>query len=140
MVFFLIVAIVIGGLAWIRLAPSDPAVWNVDPQVTADQDLANGVRRRIAGGPDTLQTLNAIILSTPRTDLLAGRPEDGQITYVTRSKWMGFPDYTTLQAEDGVIELYARARFGQSDMGVNRNRVEGWLQELSARQEADGDA
>lgn len=140
MVFFLILAIIVGGLAWIRLAPSDPAVWNVDPQVTADQDLADGVRRRIMGGAETLQMLNAVILSTPRTDLLAGTPDDGQITYVTRSKWMGFPDYTTVKAEEGVIELYARARFGQSDMGVNRTRVEAWLEELRAREAAAEDA
>ncbi|ETA52028.1 DUF1499 domain-containing protein [Ponticoccus alexandrii] len=140
MVFFLILAIVLGGLAWIRLAPSDPAVWNVDPQVTADQDLSNGVRRRIWGGAETLQALNAIILATPRTDVLVGTPEDAQITYVTRSKWMGFPDYTTVKAEDGVIELYARARFGQSDMGVNHERVESWLEALRAREAAAEDA
>lgn len=141
MVFFLILAIILAGLAWIRLAPSDPAVWNVDPQVTADQDLANGVRRRVPGDAAALETLEAIILATPRTERLAGSPAEGQATYVTRSQWMGFPDYTTVKAEEGTLELYARARFGQSDLGVNRARVEDWLATLRARQaEAGGGA
>ena len=130
MTFWIIVIAVVAGLAWIRLAPSDPANWNVDPMVTADQDLANGVRRRIPGGAEVMSALDRIILATPRTELLAGSVSDGRVTYVTRSKWMGFPDYTTLQLNDGSVELYARSRFGQSDMGVNKARVEGWLAQL----------
>ncbi len=130
MVFWLIVLVVIGGLAWIRLGPSDPAVWHVDPKVTADQDLAGGVRRRISGGADTVQALHRVILETPRTEVLAGAPDEGRITYVTRSLWMGFPDYTTVQLEGDSVEIYARQRFGQSDQGVNRARVTGWLDQL----------
>ncbi|ETX30681.1 DUF1499 domain-containing protein [Roseivivax isoporae] len=130
LLFWLIVLAAIGALAWIRLAPSDPAVWHVDPQVTADQDLSTGVRRRIEGDDATFAQLNGIILATPRTDLVAGSPDEDRVTYVTRSKWFGFPDYTTIQHEDDVIELWARLRFGQSDMGVNRARVEGWLSRL----------
>lgn len=130
MVLFSLLLIVLGGLAWIRLAPSDPGVWHVDPQVTADQDLATGVRRRIPADENEFDRLHAIILETPRTEVLAGRPGDGQVTYVTRSKWMGFPDYTTVRRNGPVLELWARSRFGQSDLGVNRARVETWLNRL----------
>ena len=130
--FWLIILLIIAGLAYIRFAPSDPEVWHVDPQVTADQDLAAGVRRRIPAGDDVLSELDRIILSTPRTELVAGSVDEGRITYVTRSQWMGFPDYTTVQQVEDQIELYARARFGQSDLGVNKARVEGWLAELPA--------
>src|SRR6056297_1047049 len=102
MVFLVIVLLIAGGLAWIRLAPSDPADWNVDPKVTSDQDLANGVRRRIPATEDAFTRLHGIILETPRTD---------------------------------VLELWARARFGQSDLGVNKARVEGWLAELRPGEE-----
>lgn len=130
MAFFLILLIVLGGMAWIRFAPSDPADWHVDPQVTADQDLAGGVRRRIPAGEGRFARLHAIILETPRTEILAGTQDDGQVTYITRSKWMGFPDYTTVRENGDVLELWARSRFGQSDLGVNRARVEDWLQRL----------
>lgn len=134
MVFWTIVLIIVGGLAWIRLAPSDPAVWHVDPQVTANQDLAGGVRRRIPAEDGTFEALDRIILATPRTEVLEGSVEDGKVTYITRSQWMGFPDYTTVMENGDVLELHARLRFGQSDMGVNKARVESWLDRLSAQQ------
>nr|WP_281496120.1 DUF1499 domain-containing protein [Marivita sp. S6314] len=130
MIFWAILLIVIAGLAWIRLAPSDPDVWHVDPKVTADQDLAGGVRRRIPAQEGTFAQLDRIILATPRTEVLAGSVEDGKVTYITRSQWMGFPDYTTVMANDDVLELHARLRFGQSDMGVNKARVDDWLARL----------
>lgn len=130
MILTLLIILAVAGLAWIRLAPSDPAVWHVDPMVTADQDLAGGVRRRIDGAADQFDALHAIILATPRTELLAGGPEEGRATYITRSQWFGFPDYTTVEADGGDLTLWARLRFGQSDMGVNRARVEGWLDAL----------
>ncbi|MCT4373055.1 DUF1499 domain-containing protein [Yangia mangrovi] len=134
MIFWVLLLLVVAGLAWIRLAPSDPAVWNVDPQVSADQDLASGVRRRIPGGEETFEALHRIILESPRTEVLAGSPGEGRVTYISRSKWMGFPDYTTVQKGEGQLGLYARQRFGQSDMGVNKARVDAWLADLEARE------
>ncbi|WP_375258369.1 DUF1499 domain-containing protein [Citreimonas sp.] len=131
MIFYILLLVIVGGFAWIRLAPSDAGAWHVDPQVSADQDLANGVRRRIPGGEGTYLALNQIILQSPRTELLAGGPEDERATFITRSKWMGFPDYTTIQMGEDHVELYARSRFGRSDMDVNRKRVQGWLDQLS---------
>ena len=133
MIFWALVILIVGGVAWIRLAPSDPAVWHIDPKVTADQDLADGVRRRIPQETGTFEELDRIILATPRTEIVAGSVPEGKVTYITRSKWMGFPDYTTVMAHDGVLELHARLRFGTSDLGVNKARVDGWLNELGAR-------
>ncbi|PYG34554.1 DUF1499 domain-containing protein [Pelagimonas varians] len=131
MVFFAILVVVVGVLGWVRLAPSDPAVWHVDPQVSADQDLTNGVRRRVVLGEGGFARLDAQIMATPRTELLAGSPEDGHATYITRSLWMGFPDYTSVQAQGDVLEIWGRARFGRSDVGVNKARVDGWLDQLT---------
>ncbi|WP_121629937.1 DUF1499 domain-containing protein [Tropicibacter alexandrii] len=130
MVFYALLILVIGGLAWIRLAPSDPQVWHVDPHVTADQDLAGGVRRKLAADSSTLAELDTIIRQTPRTQRLAGSVEDGHVTYVSRSRWMGFPDYTTVMLNGDRLEIWGRLRFGQSDMGVNKARVDGWLEQL----------
>lgn len=130
MVLLIVVLLAVAGMAWIRLAPSDPARWHVDPKVTADQDLSDGVRRRVPGGDGVFDRLHALVLATPRTELLAGGPDEGQATYITRSKWMGFPDYTTVKQNGDVLELWARSRFGKSDLGVNRKRVEGWLDDL----------
>ena len=59
----------------------------------------------------------------PRTSVLAGSVDTGRITYVTRTQWMGFPDYTTVEQQGETLKLYARLRFGRSDFGVNAVRV-----------------
>ena len=104
--------------------------WDVISERTSDMAVHAVL---VPGGDATMQALHSIILASPRTELVAGSPDEGRVTYVTRSKWMGFPDYTTLQLVENKVELWARLRFGQADMGVNKARVEGWLAALEAR-------
>ncbi|WP_037316069.1 DUF1499 domain-containing protein [Ruegeria halocynthiae] len=124
---WLLVVLIVVGAGYIRLAPSDPEFWHVAPQVQADQDLEGGVLRVVETGPDGLARLDAIARETSRTTVLAGSVEDGMITYVTRSLVFGFPDYTTVQQDGDVLRIHGRLRFGESDLGVNRERVDGWL-------------
>lgn len=130
--FWLIVILIIASLGYVRYGPSNPAHWHVDPLVTANQDLVDGVRRRLPDVPGVLDRLHLIILETPRTEVLAGSVAEGHITYVTRSRWMAFPDYATIKRDDGQIELWSRLRFGRADMGVNKARVDGWIARLKA--------
>ncbi|MBC7479095.1 MAG: DUF1499 domain-containing protein [Pseudorhodobacter sp.] len=127
---------------WVRLAPSDPAIWHVaiTDQTPATSGLCidqirtqpNGARATclLEGDPATvLAKLDSIALATPRTTLLAAT--DGMTTWVTRSKLMGFPDYTTAQVradpQGTRLDIYARQRFGSSDLGVNAARLVAWL-------------
>lgn len=128
--FLAVGVLVVAGLAYIRLAPSDPARWHRPPEVSADKTFNSGVKRRLLVGPEALARFDAIVLATPHTRVLAGSVGEGLITYVTRSRGMGFPDYTTVQQVGDVLEIYARARFGRSDLGVNKARAEGWLAEF----------
>lgn len=127
---WVLVALLFVGLGYIRLAPSDPARWHKAPQVADDADLTHGVKRLVSAGPEGLGQLDAIIRESPRTRVLAGSVEEGMITYVTRTAVIGFPDYTTVHAAGDEIHIYGRLRFGRSDLGVNRNRVDGWLETL----------
>jgi uncharacterized protein (DUF1499 family) len=133
--------------AYVRLAPSEPARWHVDPTVAPRPGKAGWLVRPTGGDaawpvfaqPPTkaLAALHEIALATPRTRLLAGSPQEGRITYVTRSRLWGFPDFTTVQvlpAEGGAtFAALARLRFGQSDTGVNRARLDAWQAALRAR-------
>ncbi|MEM9973051.1 MAG: DUF1499 domain-containing protein [Pseudomonadota bacterium] len=129
---------VVGLAAFIRLAPHDPARWHLAPDLPGEGDAV----REAPGGhaaavvtelrpQDALERIDAAARDTPRTTRLAGSVEEGLITYVTRSRVWGFPDYTTVAATphpDGArVVVDARLRFGQSDLGVNRARVEAWL-------------
>ncbi len=147
--------------AYVRLAPSDPAVWHFDPRLTEPDartgiilldDLAVvGIRGlvgstnnaamsfvEVPGTPlDVLERLDRIALATPRTKRLLGSPEEGRITWVTRSAIWGFPDYTTAEATvsdvaTADLAIVARSRFGRSDLGVNTARLRAWLSQLGA--------
>ncbi len=133
MILWICLAVVVGVLGYVRLAPSDVSRWHVAPQVTADKNFKAGVTRLVETGPDGLERFDNLARETARTIVLAGSVDGGMVTYVTRSKVFGFPDYTTVQQDDDQLEIYARLRFGRSDSGVNRARVDRWLDALQAR-------
>ncbi len=126
----LLLFLAVGMAAHIRLAPSDPKRWHVAPQADADRDLQGGVLRVVEAGPDGLARLDAIARAAPRTTVLAGSVGDGMITYITRTKVIGFPDYTTVQQDGDVLRIHGRLRFGRKDFGVNKARVDGWLGQM----------
>lgn len=130
-VLWVLLALVVVGMGFIRLAPSDPSQWHVVPAVTQDRDLPGGAMRILADAEGALALIDAIARATPRTTVLAGSVDEGMITYITRSRIMGFPDYTTVRQEGDTLTVYARLRFGRSDLGVNHARIDGWLAELA---------
>lgn len=130
----LLVALLLAGAAWVRLAPSDPARWHVDPQTAPDPDRPSFARldpgQIIAPrpAPDLAARVQAAMLALPRTRLLAGSAAQGHMTFITRSAVWGFPDYTSIRVlptRDGAtLAAFARARFGHSDLGVNAARLD----------------
>ena len=74
--------------------------------------------------------MDVIIRATPRTSVLAGSVAEGRVTYITRSLVWNFPDYTTVQQKGDYLLIFARLRFGGSDLGVNRKRVSRWLDQM----------
>jgi uncharacterized protein (DUF1499 family) len=147
---YALIGLVLALVAYVRLAPSDPAVWHVDPsagraeagvavsrlgeepQIATALNSARVVVELLGQDRIALARLDEVALATPRTTRLAGSPEEGRITWVTRSALWGFPDYTTAQAittdvATSEVTILARSRFGQSDMGVNAARLRDWL-------------
>lgn len=133
----LILLAALGFGLWVRLAPSDPARWHVTAGEAGDRDFAGAAIRTVPAGPGDMARLDRIIRATPRTTHLAGSPEEGRVTYITRSRLWGFPDYTTIEQRGGAILIHGRLRFGTSDMGVNRARITGWI---TALQQGQGQA
>ena len=139
-----IAAVLAAADAWVRLAPSDPVVWHVDPLTVAKPATPNAWLLREGDGdapplalplpPDqAAERVAEVALATPRTNVLAGQGD--WVTYVTRSALWGFPDYTSVRVlpVDGgsQVVIFARSRFGKGDMGVNRARVEDWAARLA---------
>jgi hypothetical protein len=139
----LLLALIGGAMAWVRLAPTDPVRWH-QPLDTTDEALpcgpdavqpGTGSARAACLRPEppteALARLAAVAEMTPRTRRIAGSPEEGRITWETRSALWGFPDYTTAEARpEGAgtrLDILARLRFGREDMGVNAARLRDWL-------------
>ena len=127
MIWAVVLLGLVGSFLFVRLAPSESVRWHVDVTRSADTDFQGGAVRVIADADDVLARLDEVARITPRTTVLDGSVAAGHITYVTRSAIWGFPDYTTVQRVDGQLRLFARLRFGQVDLGVNRARLEAWL-------------
>lgn len=112
-----------------RLARHRPA-----HRLWAGRSLEGGARLACAAPVDALARLDAIAMATPRTLRLAGSPETGSITWITRSRLWGFPDYTTAQITETDtgprLDIFARLRFGRSDLGVNAARLQAWVNQL----------
>jgi hypothetical protein len=149
-----VLAALVAFAAYVRLAPSDSTRWHIDPlaglpgggalqmsRLGSPPEIVTTLNSAAAmveaQGPDwsSLARLDEIALATPRTTRLAGSPEEGRITWVTRSALWGFPDYTTAQAithdvATSGVTIFARSRFGRSDLGVNAARLKAWLSQL----------
>ena len=130
MILWGIILIALGALAFVRIAPTEPEKWHQAIRGDADKNLTGGAVRVRPADDTTLARLDQIAQSTPRTRVLAGSVDEGRVTYETRTQWIGFPDYTTAEVENGQLKLYARLRFGRSDFGVNAKRLEAWLSKL----------
>jgi len=153
---WLTAALVLGAVAAyaaINFSGHDPARWHVDPVTTRPGANPNeyfaAPRGTTAAPADVeprlypedpralLARFDAIARAQPRTRVVAGDPDSLMITYVQRSRVFGFPDYLTVKAvatESGAgLIIFSRARYGRSDFGVNRARVEAWLEQFRAK-------
>jgi hypothetical protein len=141
-VAFLIIA-VLALMAWVRLAPVDTAALHVSSSLSGWDNggpwdevvpMTGAASLRLSaakGAPaDLLARLDAVAMATPRTLRLAGNVEEGRMTWETRSRVFGFPDYTTAEVRADGLYIHARLRFGREDMGVNAARLQAWLKQL----------
>jgi uncharacterized protein (DUF1499 family) len=143
LVFYVLILGFIGLMAYIRLAPSDPAVWHHDPETAISTGKPNEYRLigDLApifnmGSPDLASLVDDLIAAQPRVSRLARNPNELMMTYVQRSMSMGYPDYITIKVvpmgeEQSKLEILSRSRFGYSDLGINKLRVKQWIRLIS---------
>ncbi|NNL19265.1 MAG: DUF1499 domain-containing protein [Boseongicola sp.] len=137
----LIVLVVFGGLGWIRFAPTDIDDWHVDPAIANDPGprgyrLMGREAPRLDGDPDlVLEALMEVARGEPRVRRLDGSIDEGMITFVARTKWIGFRDYMTFKAvaegHQTKLSAISRARYNVgSDWGMNQERLEHWFRKI----------
>ncbi|TDT77546.1 uncharacterized protein DUF1499 [Litoreibacter halocynthiae] len=144
MLKYLAVALILAVVALaaiVRLRPITPEAWHVEPETIASKGEA-GHFAATKGGDiapymvegtvlEVANALKARIEATPGTTLLAGNLNEAFATYVTRSKFWGFPDVTNIKLEpmgdQTAVHMVARLVYGKADFGVNEARVRHWL-------------
>jgi uncharacterized protein (DUF1499 family) len=77
-----------------------------------------------------------VIASEQRVTKVEANDRDKTERYIQRSRLMGFPDTIVvrfLERPEGrsTLALYSRSQLGRGDFGVNRARIERWLEKLA---------
>lgn len=145
MLYFLGVAalIFVAIAGYIRFAADSAHIWHLDPEHATRTGKPNDFVVAPEGGdmvspvynmsPEALMArFRKVAMAQPRVTILGER--DGFATFVQRSRIMAYPDYISVKAVKAVkapggaqLHVYSRARYGFSDMGVNKARVLDWL-------------
>jgi uncharacterized protein (DUF1499 family) len=142
---------VAGVMLYVRFTPTDAAMWHVDPRAISKPAKPNNWLIRPVGGDarpphyraevaDLVAAIEAAAAGMGDMRLIAGSAQSGHLTYQSRTKWMGFPDFTTFRVystDEGVsFAAFSQARFGHSDLGYNRARLEAMLALIEAEMAA----
>jgi uncharacterized protein (DUF1499 family) len=82
--------------------------------------------------------IQAVASGQPRTYPTALYPDRLQAHYVARTAVLNFPDLIMVQVtpvsrDSSTLIIYSRSVYGQSDLGVNRKRVDIWLAALKTK-------
>jgi len=74
--------------------------------------------------PDPISEIEAIVKSLDRSEIIAAT--NNYLRAEITSRWFGFVDDVEFYLNDdsGIIEVRSAARLGESDLGVNRARME----------------
>lgn len=85
-----------------------------------------------------LALIQDVAASQPRVYPAANYTNQLQVHYVARSPVFNFPDLVMVQvvrtgSGSSNLVIYSRSVYGQSDLGVNRKRLDTWLAALNTK-------
>ncbi|SFH22132.1 Protein of unknown function [Palleronia marisminoris] len=120
----------LGVAIWVRNISVPVARYHERFEVLQEDRLSQGGFVAVRPTDDEgFARLVEVIATSPRTTSLAGRVEEGHVSFVTRTRVMGFPDVTNVTRTERGLAIRGHLVVGKGDMGVNRRRIEGWLAE-----------
>ncbi len=90
-----------------------------------------------ASPAELAQSVDRFAMAQPLVERVGGSPEEGFVTYVQRTPMVRYPDYISVKVVDlgdgtSALAILSRSRFGKSDLGVNKARMESWLAGIDA--------
>ncbi len=135
--FYIIVIAVVSILVF-RFTPVDHEPFHEDPGMPDPQRsevrlIGLEAPRYAATASEVLEEVLAIA-KRDGAKLVQGGVEEGMMTFLTRTRIVGFRDYITVKAVDepggAKLAVLARPRLNGYDWGVNQKRLDRWLGEL----------
>ncbi len=130
--------VVIGLLTYVRFAPHNIEHWHQDPETVKSTGRPNDYR--LAGDASVNINLKQAKISQmimdyagqqERIELLANTDDGQLLTFIQRSKLIAYPDYLTIKIEPNgdrsKLSFFSRSRFGYRDFGVNKLRINSWV-------------
>jgi len=139
-VFYIIIFGIVLLLAYIRLVPDHTDMLHKDPQTAASTGKPNEYRFTSTvfdiTADELIRLTDGFVQTQTRVTRIAGGADTRMITYVQRSALMGYPDYITIKAvtsgvDQSKLVIFSRSRFGYSDLGVNKMRIDRWVSIIS---------
>jgi uncharacterized protein (DUF1499 family) len=78
----------------------------------------------------------SLIAQQPRVNLISSQAAKHQYQFVQRSLIFRFPDYIDVQfipvsQDKSTLAMFSRSKYGHSDLGVNKKRLQKWLELLT---------
>lgn len=132
-----LVLLTVAAAVYVRVAPIVAEDWHLDPETVTPPTTPNFAL--LAGGEAISIGAPALAVASRLQEaadadgaqVIAGGLGEGFVTYVVRSRIMGYPDFVSLrlvpEGEATRLHIFSRSRYGQSDLGVNTARVQRWL-------------
>ncbi|HTZ78364.1 MAG TPA: DUF1499 domain-containing protein [Stellaceae bacterium] len=111
------------------LCPREPAICSAPP---------DGASPVFALGAMALRDrLLQMVAEEPRVRLISEDAAHRHLVFIARSVLLRFPDIVTVEIlpmgpGQSTLAILSRSRYGRSDFGVNRRRVEAWIAKLKA--------
>jgi len=135
-IFYIIVFGIVLLLGYVRFAPVNTDMLHKDPQTAASTGKPNEYRYTSTvfdmTADELIRLTDDFVQTQPRITRIAGGVDAKMITYVQRSALIGYPDYITIKAvtsgeDQSKLVMFSRSRFGYSDLGVNKMRIDHWI-------------
>lgn len=119
-----VLAVVLAAMAYVRFTPVGADAGRGKPaEKSIGSYPAEGGHYEVVSATNfDLERLETAILSHPRSVKLA----DG--IFATRTAIWAFPDIVHVWATDGTLHVSSHLVYGRKDFGMNRIRVESWLE------------
>lgn len=114
-----------------------PNQYLVAPAGLCEKAKPHRIAPEFVDEPEMLrERFRTVALARPRVVQTAAEDASLTDTYVQRSALLGFPDTITVQflatgPGHSSLAVYSRSRYGYSDLGVNKARIDSWLRELA---------